>query len=1198
MINKFFFICLNCLFLVVISQKGYSQNLNSGNTSMQFNNTADPSGGKNFRLHEDEKLGVDLYTGRLEASLPIYTLESSDLKIPISIDYTAGGGVKPQDLNTTTGLGWALNAGGSISRTVRGLPDETANGYIGTNNEGATLVYDFNNQSTAFTAANNFNNTNNSTLLDGEPDIFYIQTPFFSIRFTIDQNGNPVTQGNLGYKIIHSLYKNSANATNTGIEVIDDHGTQYFFGSALASRETATTMFFGQSFTYNSTWYLDKIVTYNSKDIITLSYLQGKTDTVYNYEPAAVYNSTFSPYATTYLNSSSIYNGYTNVWMVQVMTANWTGLPTFISTIVYNQPKYVNQIVTKLGEADFTYTIGTNKYINTGNPPELTSITIKQYNPISNTNSNTIETFGLNFLELQNGIQTAPNETQPPYIDNSYWCNDYRRLLQNVTVSGGTAATSSPITLFSFKYNQDYAMSDRYLVENCDYWGFFNNPTFSPEFGGDPFFTNPDQQRTPYTYQSNNPNRANPNPFVPMSSILSLIEVDNLIGDMATINYEPNSYFDGTLDQYAGGSRVYNITHTLPTGEKLYKNYNYGILNQYYSTGQLFSDFYRRVSVFPGGFTPSNTLTLAQSLYNIADNNGIFIGYSAVEVQDQNGGYEINNFTNYSDYPDIITSPTAFIVQNEAYQLGSGYGPVLWGSNINGTLSSFSYKRGLLKSKLTYTATNNKISETDYTYGSLSQSPTISAIGAQNVVWKFSVPGVSTSQWSSGLGPSLFLYNSNIENWCLTQVVDKKYDQNNPTNFIQKTTNYTYDNNAIDPGLVKTISTTDSKNATDTKTFYYADDVSIPMITSSEQTALNNMIAGGVNRINVLIHEIDNQNGAVHVVHNSYTTIPANSLTSTFLSSTSSYAGTTTSTTLTDQKSYTFDLSTANLISTTSVGSKYKSVLYGYNSCYPVAAIENASSPLQYFFEGFEANTSSSVVNNSTIAHTGNNYWNGNYTVNFSPLLVGGHTYLIQWWNLVNGKWNFNEQPYSSGMSLVGPLDDIRIFPSDGLMTTYTYDPMVGKTSETDPSGRSTTYQYDGLNRLNTVRDNDGNILKQYCYAYNGQAASCVATPSIMIGGNFGYIAWNITFTSILTGISLPAYTVPAYVGTAITLSQIPAGNYNIVFTPQSSSPSNHSIYFNNNNYSSLNGSTSSSSPLSISNVPITNNMTIWIDPQ
>lgn len=63
-------------------------------------------------------------------------------------------------------------------------------------------------------------------------------------------------------------------------------------------------------------------------------------------------------------------------------------------------------------------------------------------------------------------------------------------------------------------------------------------------------------------------------------------------------------------------------------------------------------------------------------------------------------------------------------------------------------------------------------------------------------------------------------------------------------------------------------------------------------------------------------------------------------------------------------------------------------------------------------------------------------------------------------------------------------LDEIRLHPVGALMTTYTYQPLVGITSKTDPSGYTLYYEYDELGRLLRTRDEQGHILTQQQYHY------------------------------------------------------------------------------------------------------------------
>ncbi|MEN0056669.1 MAG: RHS repeat domain-containing protein, partial [Mucilaginibacter sp.] len=57
----------------------------------------------------------------------------------------------------------------------------------------------------------------------------------------------------------------------------------------------------------------------------------------------------------------------------------------------------------------------------------------------------------------------------------------------------------------------------------------------------------------------------------------------------------------------------------------------------------------------------------------------------------------------------------------------------------------------------------------------------------------------------------------------------------------------------------------------------------------------------------------------------------------------------------------------------------------------------------------------------------------------------------------------------------------------NALVTTYTYLPLIGMSSTTDPKGETTSYEYDEFQRLINIRDKDGHITKHMDYHYQGQ---------------------------------------------------------------------------------------------------------------
>src|SRR5690606_14813942 len=72
---------------------------------------------------------VDLSSGLVNIDIPLFQIKTKELTVPVSISYHASG-IKVNDIASPVGLGWALNAGGVLTTTVRGKADEGTAGWL------------------------------------------------------------------------------------------------------------------------------------------------------------------------------------------------------------------------------------------------------------------------------------------------------------------------------------------------------------------------------------------------------------------------------------------------------------------------------------------------------------------------------------------------------------------------------------------------------------------------------------------------------------------------------------------------------------------------------------------------------------------------------------------------------------------------------------------------------------------------------------------------------------------------------------------------------------------------------------------------------------------------------------------------------------------------------------------------------------
>lgn len=195
-------------------------------------------------LTSDFESPVNTLTGAACFDIPIYTIETSNYRLPVTLHYETSG-FKLVDIASNVGMGWNISAGGCITRTVKGLPDERANtGYCAQGHDADSIHEflrelaereDFDTLAQVPTQQDNslfaalLDVTDN--LIDAEPDIYSFSFAGYSGSFLYDMEGN-----------IHMIPQQNyvVQRNNNGFVITVDNGDKYYFenGNAVERIDT------------------------------------------------------------------------------------------------------------------------------------------------------------------------------------------------------------------------------------------------------------------------------------------------------------------------------------------------------------------------------------------------------------------------------------------------------------------------------------------------------------------------------------------------------------------------------------------------------------------------------------------------------------------------------------------------------------------------------------------------------------------------------------------------------------------------------------------------------------------------------------------------------------------------------------------------------------------------------------------------
>ncbi|WP_298900951.1 RHS repeat domain-containing protein [uncultured Psychroserpens sp.] len=242
-------------------------------------------------LMQFEEVPVSYYTGQPNISIPIYSKAlNGDLAVNIGLSYNTQG-VKINNISGWTGTGWSLNAGGVISRTVRGEPDEITPSNSSTIKTGIYHLDDYwNYASLSDPLKVKFNYLvigDNGNKYDNKPDLYQFNFMGYSGRFVILKEGNTLVPefisktGKFKVEFNHNSDFEISDFTVTDMkgyiytfDVVESSQTTPFTGSIAQGTSAGNVSASPKNYNYsaNTAWHLSKVEASNGEDLVSFSY--------------------------------------------------------------------------------------------------------------------------------------------------------------------------------------------------------------------------------------------------------------------------------------------------------------------------------------------------------------------------------------------------------------------------------------------------------------------------------------------------------------------------------------------------------------------------------------------------------------------------------------------------------------------------------------------------------------------------------------------------------------------------------------------------------------------------------------------------------------------------------------------------------------------------------------------------------------
>ncbi|KRD05407.1 hypothetical protein ASE21_20840 [Flavobacterium sp. Root901] len=1016
---------------------------------------------------------VGEYTGSASINIAIYQIQIGQITVPIELNYSSKG-IKVDETASNVGQDWSLNAGGIITKVIKGIEDfkvgvEDAQLYnpndyrlkfsrIGTTgaqglklkevgwllqNENISLNKYFDITSGTdkiFTLAEM---EYPYTKKDLSPDLFYVNAPGINTSFTHRKDGSVMEIAYQGNKITTTIGKTGIipffpefrdNIKFEGdlryfeggpvrkiqginkIEVTNINGTQYVFDQLDINQ-------------YVNREILSPYATIgSSRDLTSQEIMAYKLSSIKDFKGNEV-TFTYEKYAVNYPE-------YRKTSNFQTTTAAGDQLIQNLSSTEVRYPNLnrISKITYAEGTVEFKYE---EPRKDLPGDYALSKIIIKDINDII-----------IKTIKLEYDYTISNNNCSEPT------CKRLRLL--TVQEIGKNNAVIPP---YRFFYNDEVKLPER-GSSITDYLGYANGPVSNQYNNVTSVSCGMCLMPPPKLYYSPNKKDFSISPFSIFPGSFAtkgrslepslaytksgvLIKVQYPTGGREEFEYELNDFYSplNGLNVKSGGLRI--LTHKLvdTKGAIQVHKYNYldpngnssGILNNLPVLGiahayseQLAANYMTASSYSLQPGLVLHTFTNSRADFDVVE--GSNVGYSRVLIKENaDNGYIEKIFTTRKDYPVEQPLFTYKSYDKNKIEFGLNNGWRLPTTNNTELLI------GKLKSIGKYEKNNNLVENTKYSYqydifDQISDKVPI----ARKEVFPSEEGDLEPIEPDFAFFPSVYASrNLTSETKTIT-----KYNQNK----VENATSTTYDLKYSLPKSVQNIVNESGSTTSLIKETTYPHDYTITQLMNSLVSA--NRIAEPI--IVKTSRKVDNNQESLSTQEVLYNSFVKGTKTLILPRAVQTIKGIQTTSNQFEEKIQFHDYDKfGNVIESSKKDDSHTVYLWGYNYSKPIAKIQNASYS--------QVMTALSKSSTETLEYL------QSYTEN----------------------------------QLTAEIQKIRTNLASAMVTSYIYKPLVGISKIIDPKGTLVTYEYDDLNRLKTIKDQDQNIIEEYCYGYTGIANDC-----------------------------------------------------------------------------------------------------------